>query len=91
MKEMVKSKYDMIKKLKNDINSISFKTVVNDERVDNNIGIERKCNHIQSNSLTLLNPDGKKPWIYFDDIDVNNNILKFKNFNIIIELIEKGG
>ena len=85
---MIKSKYDLIKKLKKNVDCVVFKTIINDEMEDYNIGIERKCNHIQSNALTLNNPDGKKSWIYFDDIDIKDNLLKFKNFNIIIELKE---
>lgn len=88
---MVTSKKNMIDKLKTDITSIRFKTLHNHGKEGYQVGVIRSVYAIHSNALQLLNPEGQTPWIYFNDIDVKNNILTYKHFNIEIELIEEGG
>lgn len=83
---MIKSKNDMIKRLKNDINSIIFITRHNHNNGGYQVGVERNCCFIQSNAIRLQNFDGKQPWIYLNEIDVKNNVLKYKHHDIVIDL-----
>ncbi|HZK32867.1 MAG TPA: hypothetical protein VFC60_00045 [Tissierellaceae bacterium] len=83
---MINSKNDLVKRLKKDINSVTFTTRQNHEKQGYQVGVNRKCCYMQSNAIRLQNPDGTKPWIYLDQINVKNNVLTYKHFNITIDL-----
>lgn len=90
---MVTSKNQLITILKKDKNLLQFKTIKNTVKCNYQDGIIRNVGIVQSNAFTLLtdkNGDGKliNSWIYLNDIEVISGIIKYKNFNIELEIQE---
>lgn len=86
MGKIIKSKNDLIKRLKADINSVIFTTRHNHNKSGYQVGVKRKCCYIQSNAIRLKNPEGNEPWIHLNEVDVKDNVLTYKHFDIIIDL-----
>lgn len=92
---MIANKNQLKKALKERKDNIKFKTIVNEIRNDRQLGILRNVGtKIQTNAFTIETNTEEKglidSWVWYDNIDVSNNIIKFKEKfgNIQIEIVE---
>lgn len=87
---MINSKYALKRKLKENKNNIKFKTI--EHPTSFQLGIVRNAGEfIQTNAFTietLKDNELKNSWVYYDEIDIKNNIISYKYHNIKIEIIE---
>jgi hypothetical protein len=79
---MIKNKTELIKRLKENKESLLFETVNN--HLNYQVGKKRQVGTVRSNAFTLLtdkNGDGIliNSWIYFNHINVLNNLISYKN------------
>lgn len=91
---MINSKADLKRKLNEDKSKLKFKTIINHCKEGYMVGIIRNAGDIiQGNAFTIetFKDDGKRvnSWTYYADIDVKNNIIKYKNADIEIEILEE--
>jgi len=92
---MIANKNQLKKALKERKDSIKFKTIVNEVRNDRQLGILRDVgSKIQTNAFTIATEvEGRgiiDSHVWYDEIDVIDNIIKFKEKfgNIQIEIVE---
>jgi len=89
---MINSKNELKRKLQENKNNINFKTIENHCKEGFQVGIIRKVGtKIQTNAFTIATFSDEKwhdSWIYYDDIEIKNNIINYKNAPIKIEIIE---
>ena len=88
---MINSKSELKRRLKECKDKIKFKTL--ESYIDFQVGVLRDAGeHIQTNAFTIKtqksNGEIVDSWIYYEDIDVANNIISYKDANIKIEIIE---
>lgn len=90
---MINSKSQLKKVLKENKESIKFKTIENHEKEGFQVGIIRDVGEIvQTNAFTIRtqkeNGETVNSWVYYNDIEIDNNIISYKNFKIKIEIME---
>lgn len=90
---MINNKNQLKTKLKENKNTIKFKTLENHAKEGFQVGIIRNVGtKIQTNAFTIetMKDNGSlvDSWVYYSDIEINNNIIKYKNAPITIEIIE---
>jgi len=90
---MIKSKNELKKILKENKNKVKFKTIENQAKIGFQVGIIREVgSKIQTNAFTIRTKkdDGNitDSWVYYNEIDVLNNIITYKSGLIKIEILE---
>lgn len=90
---MIANKNQLKKALNERKENIKFKTVINEVRDDRQLGILRDVGtKIQTNAFTIATQvEGRgiiDSHVWYNDIDVINNMIKFKRANIQIEIVE---
>jgi len=87
---MINSKKALYEALKRG-EPLTFTTTRNGAKVGHMVGVERTVGSIlQTNAFTVKTPKGNgefvNSWMYFADIDVNNNMITFKNADIEVKI-----
>lgn len=92
---MIANKNQLKKALKENKEKIKFRTLINEIREDRQLGVLRNTGtKVQTNAFTIETNTLEKgiidSWVWYNDIDVKNNIIKFKEKfgNIQIEIVE---
>lgn len=89
---MIANKNQLIKALKEKRN-LSFTTIRNNEKDGYMVGVKRKPGTIvQTNAFTIAtqkNGEFINSWIYLNEIEVKNGIIKYKKFDIEIAVMEE--
>ena len=90
---MINSKNELKRKLKECKDKIKFKTIENHCKEGFQVGILRDVGgKIQTNAFTIKtkkeNGEIVDSWVYYEHIDVANNIITYKDVPIKIEIIE---
>jgi hypothetical protein len=87
---MIKSKKSLIEALKAK-KPLTFETTRNRENAGVIGLIRRPGSIVQTNAFTIENPKNGgfvNSWVYLNEIDVSNNTIKYKNFDIEIKIHE---
>lgn len=87
---MITSKKQLIEALKQQ--KIKSFTTIENGCTGLFIGVERQAgDKIQTNAFTILTPTpqgAQNSWVYLNEIEITNNIIKYKNFPIQIKINE---